>query len=103
MSEKSHEAGRRDTRAIATAVFHDARHTRWFIVTQQDWPAPKRPEPVELVWGCLVDSKAGTHDFVFLDYRDLLTWRRLEGFTPCAAGPLVRLLRRQPPGVGTCH
>jgi hypothetical protein len=83
--------------ALATAVFHDESLRRWFLITQQDWPVAEDLEPVELVWGCLVDSAAGTHTFGFLDYRDLLEWHRLEGFTPCPAGPLVRLLRRAPP------
>jgi hypothetical protein len=93
-----------ETRAVATAVFHDAAMSRWFIVTQQDWPAAAEPEPVELVWGCLVNSLTGTHEFQFLDYRNLATaWARLEGFVPCPAGPLVRLLRREPMGRAGSH
>jgi hypothetical protein len=84
--------------ALATAVFHDESCARWFLITQQDWPVAEEPEPVEVVWGCLVDSRAHTQQFLYLDYRDLLAWRRLEGFTPCPAGPLVRMLRRSPPG-----
>ena len=58
MTDRHQSADRPDTRAIATAVFHDASMTRWFVVTQQDWPAADRVEPVELVWGCLVDAAA---------------------------------------------
>lgn len=90
----------RDTRAIATAVFHDAAKARWFVVTQQEWPVSERDEPVELVWGCLVDAVIGKHEFLFLDYRDLFAWRRVEDATPCLAGPLIKLLRRRSQGTG---
>jgi hypothetical protein len=84
--------------ALATALFYHADSGRWFVVTQQDWPVAEAPEPVEVVWGCMVDGATGKHDFLFLDYRDLLAWSRVEGVTPCVAGPLVKLLRRRPHG-----
>jgi hypothetical protein len=89
--------------ALATALYCDADSCRWFVVTQQDWPVAEAPEPVEVVWGCLVDAVTGKHDFLFLDYRDLLAWTRVEAVTPCLAGPLIKLLRRQPHGGAGLH
>jgi hypothetical protein len=98
MSDHPATPDQRDTRAIATALFHDAATSRWFVITQQDWPVAGAPEPVEVVWGCLVDALSGKHEFLFLDYRDLLAWKRVEGVTARLAGPLIKLLRRRPHG-----
>jgi hypothetical protein len=103
MSDHHSTPDKPDTRAIATALFHDAAMARWFVITQQDWPVAEAPEPAECVWGCLVDAVAGKHEFLFLDCRDLLAWRRVEGVTPCLAGPLVNLLRRRPHGGAGLH
>jgi hypothetical protein len=103
MSDRHWTPDKSDTRAIATALFHDAVLGRWFVITQQDWPEAEAPEPVDVVWGCMVDAVTGKHDFLFLDYRDLVAWRRVEGVTPCSAGPLVKLLRRRPHGGAGLH
>lgn len=104
MTDHGKTPATRETRALATAVFHDTAVARWFIVTQRDWPAAVRPEPVELVWGCLVDGVGGKHQFVFIDYRELaMEWRRVDDFTPCLAGPLVRLLRSSSPSCRLPH
>jgi hypothetical protein len=104
MSDHHSTPGKSDTRAFATALFHDAAMARWFVITQQDWPVAEAPEPADVVWGCRVDAVTGKHDFLFLDYRELATeWTRLKDFTPCVAGPLIRLLRRRPHGGAGLH
>jgi hypothetical protein len=103
MSDDQSRPDERETRAIATALFYDALMGRWFVITQQDWPVAEEPEPVEVVWGCLVDTVAGNHAFQYLDYRELLAWKRVEDVTPCLAGPLVKLLRQRPQGGAVVH